>query len=88
LSARSIVATSLAVIALASIGGVGAAAWHGAIAWDIALPFAIGSVAASLLARLIAARVAGPRLQQGFAVVSACVAVLLLARTLGWLAVR
>jgi hypothetical protein len=88
LSARSVVATSLAVIALASIGGVGAAAWRGAIAWDIALPFAVGSVAASLLARLIAARVAGPRLQQGFAVVSAGVAVLLLVRGLGWLPVR
>ena len=88
LSARSVVATSLAVIALASIGGVGAAAWHGAIAWDIALPFAIGSVAASLLARVIAARVAGPRLQQGFAIVSACVAALLLARGLGALATR
>ncbi len=88
LSARSVVATSLAVIALASIGGVGAAAWHGTIAWDIAVPFAIGSVSASLLARLIAARVAGPRLQQGFAVVSAGVAVLLLVRGLGWLPVR
>ena len=83
LSARSVVATSLAVIALASIGGVGAAAWHGAIAWDIALPFAAGSVAASLLARVIAARVAGPRLQQGFAVVSAGVAVLMLMRAAG-----
>jgi uncharacterized membrane protein YfcA len=88
LSARSVIATSLAVIALASIGGVGAAAWHGTIAWHIALPFAIGSVGASLLARVIAARVAGPRLQQGFAVVSAGVAVLLLVRGLGWLAVR
>lgn len=88
LSARSVVATSLAVIALASLGGVGAAAWHGTIAWDIALPFAIGSVLASLLARLIATRVAGPRLQQGFAIVSACVAMLLLARGLGWLPVR
>jgi uncharacterized protein len=87
LSARSIVATSLAVIALASIGGVGAAAWKGAIAWDIALPFAIGSVFASLLARAIAARVAGPRLQQGFAIVSLGVAVLLLARAVGALAV-
>ena len=88
LSARSVVATSLAVIALASIGGVGAAAWHGAIAWSVALPFAIGSVVASLLARLIAARVAGPRLQQGFAVISAGIAVLLLARgLLGGLAV-
>ncbi len=88
LSARSIVATSLAVIALASVGGVGAAAWKGTIAWEIALPFAIGSVFASVLARLIASRVAGPRLQQAFAVVSACVAVLLLARAAGWLAVR
>ena len=87
LSARSVVATSLAVIALASIGGVGAAAWHGAIAWDIALPFAVGSVAASLLARLVAARIAGPRLQQAFAVISAGVAVLMLARGIGWIAV-
>jgi uncharacterized protein len=87
LSARSIVATSLAVIALASIGGVGAAAWKGTIAWDIALPFAVGSVFASLLARAIAARVAGPRLQQGFAIVSIGVAALLLARGLGGLAV-
>jgi uncharacterized membrane protein YfcA len=83
LSARSIVATSLAVIALASVGGVGAAAWHGAIAWDIALPFAIGSVGASLAARVIAARVAGPRLQQGFAIVSVGVALLLIARVAG-----
>ena len=88
LSARSIVATSLAVIALASIGGVGAAAWHGAILWDIALPFAVGSVLASLAARVIAARIAGPRLQQGFAVVSLCVAVLLIARVAGVFAVH
>ena len=86
LSARSVVATSLAVIALGSIGGVGAAAWHGVIEWAIAWPFAVGSVAASLLARVIAARVAGPRLQQGFAVVGAGVAVLLLVRGLGGLA--
>jgi uncharacterized membrane protein YfcA len=82
LSARSVVATSLAVIALASVGGVGAAALHGSIEWGIALPFAAGSIAASLLARLVAQRVAGPRLQQGFALVSAAVALLLLARGL------
>ena len=88
LTARSVVATSLAVIALASIGGVGAAAWHGGVAWDIALPFAFGSVVASLLARALAARVAGPRLQQGFALVSACVAALLVARGAGWIVMR
>ena len=83
LSARSIVATSLAVMALASVSGVAAAAWHGAIRWDMALPFAAGSVAASLPARLIAARVAGPRLQQAFALVSGAVALLLLAHAMG-----
>jgi uncharacterized membrane protein YfcA len=83
LAVRSILATSLAVIALVSVGGVGAAALHGSIAWTIALPFAAGAVAALLVGRRIAARVAGPRLQQGFAVVSALVAALLLARGLG-----
>lgn len=88
LSARGVVATLPAVIALASIGGVGAAAWHAAIAREFALPFALGSVVASLFARLIVPRVAGPRLQQGFAVVRACVALLLLARASGWMASR
>jgi uncharacterized membrane protein YfcA len=85
LSARSIVATSLAVIALVSVGSVAAAAAHGAIDARIALPFAAGSMAALLVGRQVAARVAGPRLQQCFAVVSALVALLLLARGLGWL---
>jgi uncharacterized membrane protein YfcA len=86
LAVRSIFATSLAVIALVSIGGVSAAAWQGVIAWNIALPFAAGAILALLTGRLIAARVAGARLQQGFAVTSAAVSVLLLARGLGWLA--
>jgi uncharacterized membrane protein YfcA len=86
LAVRSIFATSLAVIALVSIGGVGAAAWQGVIAWHIALPFAAGAIVALLAGRLIAARLAGARLQQGFALTSAAVSVLLLARGLGWLA--
>jgi uncharacterized membrane protein YfcA len=83
---RSIFATSLAVIALVSIGGVSAAAWQGAIAWDIALPFAGGAIVALLAGRLVAARLAGARLQQGFAITSAAVSMLMLARGLGWLA--
>jgi uncharacterized protein len=83
LTARSIVATSLAVIALVSVGGVGAAAVHGAIDWTIAVPFAAGSSVALLLGRQVAARVAGPVLQRSFAVFSAIVALLLLARGLG-----
>lgn len=83
LTARSIVATSLAVIALVSAGGVGAAAVHGTVDWAIAMPFAGGSAVALLVGRTIAARVAGPALQKSFAVFSAMVAVLLLARGLG-----
>ena len=86
LGARSIVATSLAVIALVSVGGVSAAAWQGTIDWHVAGPFAAGAMAALLAARQLAARVAGQRLQQAFAALSAVVAVLLLARALGWIA--
>lgn len=86
LAVRSIFATSLAVIALVSIGGVGAAAWQGAISWSIALPFALGAIVALLAGRLIAARLAGARLQQGFALTSAAVSGLLLARGLGLIA--
>ena len=88
LPTRSIVATSLAVIALVSIGGVGAAAAHGTLDGAIALPFSIGAVAALLAGRHVAAHVAGVRLQQAFATVSAGVALLLVARALGWIAMR
>ena len=86
LAPRNIVATSLAVIALVSVGGVAAAAAHGAVAWRVALPFAAGAVGALLVGRRIAARVAGPWLQRVFALLSALVALLLLARGLGWIA--
>jgi uncharacterized membrane protein YfcA len=85
IATRGIFATSLAVIALVSIGGVSAATWQGAIAWDIAAPFALGAVAALLAGRLIAARLAGVRLQQGFALISAAVSLLLFARGMAWI---
>jgi uncharacterized protein len=80
-----IFATSLAVIALVSVGGVASAAWQGSIAWDVAAPFAAGAVIALLAGRLVAARLAGARLQQAFAAISAVVSVLLLARGMGWI---
>jgi hypothetical protein len=87
LQMRSIFATSLAVISLVSVGGVAAAAWQGAIAWDIAGPFAAGAIVALLLGRLVAARLASARLQQGFAVTSGAVSLLLLARGMGWIVI-
>lgn len=82
LDMRSIVPTSLAVIALVSAGGVAAAALSGHVAWDIALPFAAGAIVGMLGGRLVAGRMKGPRLQQAFAITSGAIAVGMLVNTL------
>ncbi|MGZ8291602.1 MAG: sulfite exporter TauE/SafE family protein [Telluria sp.] len=81
LTMQSVVATSLAVIALVSVTGVVASAASGAIDWAIALPFTGGAVAGMLAGRTVSARLAGPHLQMGFAAVAAIVALTMLART-------
>lgn len=85
LPAISVLATSLGVIALVALGGVAAAVWQGTLAWNLALPFSLGAVLGLISGRQIAARLAGRRLQQGFAMLCVVVAGLLLARAGGWL---
>lgn len=75
LAMRSVVATSLAVIALVSVTGVVTSAATGGMAWRVALPFSAGALAGMLGGRMVSARLAGPHLQIGFAAVSAAVAV-------------
>lgn len=84
LDIRQIQATSLAVIALVSISAIGASALHGAMPWEIALPFAAGSALALLAGRRFAERLDARRLQQAFAATALLVAVLMLARAAGW----
>lgn len=79
---QSAVATSLAVIALISLVGVAASAASGAVDWAIALPFSAGALAGMLGGRTLAARLAGQRLQQGFAAVCALVAVTMIVKAL------
>lgn len=79
---RAVVATSLAVIALVSVTGVVASAVTGAMLWPVALPFAAGALAGMTGGRMLAARLAGPSLQIGFAALSAAVAVGMLAKAL------
>ena len=74
LGMQAVIATSMAVIALVSLGAAGWAALQGNVTWSVALPFAAGAVAGLLAGRRWALRVRGPRLQQGFAVVSLLVA--------------
>jgi uncharacterized membrane protein YfcA len=80
LTMQSVVATSLAVIALVSVTGVAASAASGAVNWAIALPFAGGAVAGMLAGRTVSARLAGPHLQRGFAAIAAIVALTMLAK--------
>ncbi|MBV8605028.1 MAG: sulfite exporter TauE/SafE family protein [Pelomonas sp.] len=83
LDPRSIVSTSLAVIALVSVSGVASAAAKGAMAWPIALPFAAGAMAALLVGRRVAGRSSGTTLmQRSFAALCAVVALTLLVRGL------
>lgn len=77
LTTQSIVATSLAVIALVSIAGVAASAASGHLQWAIALPFATGALGGMIGGRLVASKLSGPHLQKAFAIVSAAVAVAL-----------
>jgi uncharacterized protein len=71
---KSVLATSLAVIALISGTGVAVAAAQGGVDWGSAAPFAGGALAGMLGGRSLAARLAGPLLQKAFAVISAVVA--------------
>ena len=79
---NSIVATSLMVIALVSASAVLSSVIAGTLDTHIGLPFALGAITAMLAGRRLASQLAGPRLQQGFAVVAGLVAMGLVGKTL------
>lgn len=83
IAAHGVAATSLAVIALASLAGVLAAAGRGAIDPVLAAGFGGGAVFALLIGRRVAHRLPPVGLRRGFAAVSAVVAALMLARATG-----
>ena len=62
------VATSLLVISIIGSAGAAGAIWEGGIAWRVLLPFAAGGAVMMVVTRLVAARIAGPKLQRAFAV--------------------
>ncbi|RMT01638.1 hypothetical protein ALP55_04430 [Pseudomonas coronafaciens pv. oryzae] len=77
LDMKSVVATSLAVIALVSAGSVIIASLSGVMHWAVGAPFALGAVAGLVGGRQISRYLAGPRLQQLFAVCGLVAAVML-----------
>jgi len=81
LSMHSAIATSLMAIALTSaITVVASLAMGHHLPGMVALPFVIGSLGGMVLGRRLAPRLAGPLLQQGFAVTMIVAAVLIMAR--------
>lgn len=84
LDLRSVQATSLAVIALVSVSGVGAAIGHGSVPMALALPFAGGAVAALLIGQRWANQVPTAWMKRGFATLCLLTAGLMLARASGW----
>ena len=74
LAMTSIVATSLAVIALVACAGVAASAAAGTLDWAVALPFAAGAVAGMLGGRMLAGHGNGPLQQRCFGWVALAVA--------------
>jgi uncharacterized membrane protein YfcA len=83
LNIRSVQATSLAVIALVSISGVVAAAWHGTMNWPVALPFSAGATASLLIGQHLARHLHADHLRRAFAWLSLLVASMMLLRAAG-----
>ncbi|HGM5580307.1 TPA: sulfite exporter TauE/SafE family protein [Pseudomonas putida] len=82
LDMKSIVATSLAVIALVSTGSVVSASLGGVMHWQVGAPFAVGAVLGLLTIRPLAGKLAGPRVQQLFVVAGIGAAISLAAKAL------
>lgn len=82
LDMRSIVPTSLAVIALVSIAGVTVSSVAGSLNWTIALPFSGGALLGMIGGRVVGARLSGAVLQKGFAGLCGLVALALVARAM------
>lgn len=80
---KAVIATSMGVLALVSAVGVFSASVAGHMHWQVGWPFAAGALLGLMVGRRFAARLAGPRLQQGFALVSLGIAAGLLLKIAG-----
>ena len=77
---QSVVATSLAVIALVSVSGVASSVLVGNFNWVIAFPFCVGALFGMISGRLISSQLAGPQMLNSFAIVSALAAVAMIGK--------
>jgi uncharacterized protein len=77
LELQTIIATSLAVIALISTSSLLTYIWHFAIDWKIALPFGLSTLAGMLIGRLFSTKITAKNSRQAFAMLALIVAIML-----------
>ena len=82
LPVKSIVATSLGVLAIIAGGGTIFSAISGNLNLTIAAPFALGALLGLLIGRAYGKKLSGPRLQQIFSILTFCVAISLILKGL------
>ncbi len=80
LTQQSVLATSLAVIALVSAAGVLGSALGGNLNWAVGLPFSVGAMAGMLGGRLVSNSMSKSATSRAFAAISALVALGLLVK--------
>lgn len=79
---KAIVATSLGVLAMVSLGGASISLASGTLDFSIAGPFAAGSLIGLLIGKILEKRISGPRIQQIFASFTFLVALSLIYKSL------
>jgi uncharacterized protein len=77
---QTIIATSLAVIALVSTASVASYFLHGGINWNIALPFVISTMVGMFVFRLFSHKIPAKISQRSFAVLAIIAAVLMIVK--------
>lgn len=75
---NAIVATSLGVLTIVSLGGVAFSNFYGGMNWTVALPFAGGSILGLLLGRRMVKSFSGPRVLQCFSVLALLISIAML----------
>ena len=79
---KSIIATSLSVIALVSLSTVLLSSLRGNVNWAIGVPFSVGTLGGMFLGRWLSRFLAAQQLSKGFAAITTVVALGLLAKSI------
>ncbi|SET07515.1 hypothetical protein SAMN05216326_11131 [Nitrosomonas marina] len=75
LQMQSILATSLAVVALVSVVGAGSAVMLGSMNWSVGIPFGVGALTGMMLGFKLLTFFSASKLQQGFAWMAIIIAI-------------